>query len=68
MGAVYRARQKAPHRVVALTILPPGIGKDPAFAERFTREAKALTLVGGEGPPVVNPRILVRSHLSLNGN
>ena len=42
MGAVYRARQKQLDRVVALKILPPGIGNDPAFAERFTREAKAL--------------------------
>ena len=42
MGAVYKARQKSLDRVVALKILPPGIGKDAAFAERFTREAKAL--------------------------
>ena len=42
MGAVYKARQKQLDRIVALKILPPGIGNDPAFAERFTREAKAL--------------------------
>ena len=42
MGAVYKVRQKALDRVVALKVLPPGIGGDPAFAERFTREAKAL--------------------------
>jgi serine/threonine protein kinase len=42
MGAVYKARQKELDRIVALKILPPGIGKDAAFAERFTREAKAL--------------------------
>ncbi len=42
MGAVYRARQKTLDRIVAVKILPPGIGKDPAFANRFTREAKAL--------------------------
>ena len=42
MGAVYKARQKALDRIVALKILPPGTGNDPAFAERFTREAKAL--------------------------
>jgi serine/threonine protein kinase len=42
MGAVYKARQKQLDRVVALKVLPPGIGGDPSFAERFTREAKAL--------------------------
>jgi serine/threonine protein kinase len=42
MGAVYRARQRELDRVVALKILPPGIGDDPAFAERFAREARAL--------------------------
>ncbi len=49
MGAVYRARQKALDRVVALKTLPPGIGKDPAFAERFTREAKALARLNHPG-------------------
>lgn len=42
MGAVYKARQKHLDRFVALKILPPGVGCDPAFAERFEREAKAL--------------------------
>jgi len=42
MGAVYRVRQKDLDRVVALKILPPAIGDDSAFAERFAREAKAL--------------------------
>src|SRR5688500_11050326 len=42
MGAVYKARQKELDRIVALKILPPSIGEDPAFAERFSREAKAL--------------------------
>ena len=49
MGAVYRARQKALDRVVALKILPPGIGKDPSFAQRFTREAKALAKLNHPG-------------------
>src|SRR6266571_499595 len=42
MGAVYRARQKALDRIVALKILPPAAGRDPIFAERFAREARTL--------------------------
>jgi serine/threonine protein kinase len=42
MGAVYKARQKELDRVVALKILPPGVGDDPAFCDRFVHEAKAL--------------------------
>src|SRR5581483_2767029 len=42
IGAVYKARQRGLDRLVALKILPPEIGHDPAFAERFTREAQAL--------------------------
>jgi tRNA A-37 threonylcarbamoyl transferase component Bud32 len=42
MGAVYKARQPKLDRLVAVKILPPEWGKDPAFAERFAREAKAL--------------------------
>src|ERR1019366_2594915 len=42
MGAVYKARQRQLDRIVALKVLPPGISGDPSFAERFTREAKAL--------------------------
>jgi serine/threonine protein kinase len=49
MGAVYKVRQKELDRIVALKILPPGIGGDPAFAGRFAREAKALAKVNHPG-------------------
>jgi serine/threonine protein kinase len=42
MGAVYKARQKKLDRLVALKIMPPDSASDPAFAERFAREARAL--------------------------
>ena len=49
MGAVYKARQKELDRIVALKILPPDIGRDGAFAERFAREAKALAKLNHPG-------------------
>ena len=42
MGAVYKARQPGLDRFVAVKILPPEVGRDPAFVDRFSREAKAL--------------------------
>jgi hypothetical protein len=42
MGAVYKARQPALDRLVALKILPPAISGEPGFADRFSREARAL--------------------------
>ena len=42
MGAVYKARQPALDRFVALKVLPPATAGDPGFAERFNREARAL--------------------------
>jgi len=49
MGAVYKARQIKLNRIVALKILPPGTGHEPAFAERFTREARALARLNHPG-------------------
>ncbi len=49
MGAVYKVRQKDLDRIVALKILPPGIGRSPEFSNRFTREAKALAKLNHPG-------------------
>ena len=49
MGAVYRARQRELDRLVALKILPRSLGDDPAFADRFTREARALAKLNHPG-------------------
>ena len=49
MGVVNKVRQKELDRIAALKILPPGIGGDPAFAERFAREAKALARLNHPG-------------------
>ncbi len=45
MGVVYKARQKRLDRLVALKILSPKVGQDPAFAERFAREARAMAML-----------------------
>ena len=42
MGVVYKARQKALGRLVALKLLAPERVADANFAERFAHEAKAL--------------------------
>jgi tRNA A-37 threonylcarbamoyl transferase component Bud32 len=42
MGIVYKARQPHLDRFVAIKILSEESSRDPAFAERFQREAKAL--------------------------
>ncbi len=42
MGVVYRARQRSLDRFVALKIVKPDLSSDPAFVERFSREARAM--------------------------
>ncbi len=42
MGAVYKARQPKLDRFVALKILAHDLAVDPAFTERFNREARVL--------------------------
>ncbi len=49
MGAVYKARQRGLDRMAAIKILPTEASSDPAFAERFTREARALARLSHAG-------------------
>jgi serine/threonine protein kinase len=42
MGVVYKARHAGLDRLVAVKVLPTESSPEPAFAERFAREARAL--------------------------
>lgn len=42
MGVVYKARQVKLDRPVALKLIRPELASEPAFADRFTREARAM--------------------------
>jgi serine/threonine protein kinase len=42
MGTVYRAKQLSLDRDVAIKVLSPEYANDPAYVERFLREAKAV--------------------------
>jgi hypothetical protein len=46
MGVVYKVLQPQLDRLLALKILLPGLDHDPGFAERFSREARALAKLG----------------------
>ena len=45
MGQVYQAVQGTLERLVALKVMRPELAKDPQFAERFVREARAAASV-----------------------
>ncbi|MEX1362934.1 MAG: serine/threonine-protein kinase [Nannocystaceae bacterium] len=49
MGVVYRARQVRLDRDVAVKLMSPQLGRDPEFARRFEREAKALARLDHPG-------------------
>ena len=42
MGCVYRVRERDSGRISALKVLPRELAADPAFVERFEREARTL--------------------------
>ena len=65
MGVVYKARQKRLDRLVALKILSPKIGQDPAFAERFAREARAMAMLSH--PHIVAVHDFGQTHSSRSG-
>src|SRR5205085_3880073 len=43
MGEVYKARDTRLDRVVAIKVLPAQLASDPAFRDRFDREARTLS-------------------------
>lgn len=49
MGVVYRARQVRLDRDVAVKLMSPRVARDPEFAERFEREAKAMARLHHSG-------------------
>ena len=49
MGTVFKARQLKLDRMVAVKIIRPDTASDPAFAERFMREAKTLARLNHPG-------------------
>jgi hypothetical protein len=49
MGRVFKVRQPHLDRFCALKLLPAGLANDPAWIERFTREARALARLNHPG-------------------
>jgi hypothetical protein len=52
MGVVYKAKQKQLDRLVAVKLVRPDLCDDPVFAERFTREARAMARL--THPAIIN--------------
>lgn len=51
MAVVYKARQRAPNRIVALKVLPPALTHDTNYIARFLREADSAAAL--EHPHIV---------------
>ena len=54
MGEVYRARDTALDRTVAVKLLPPGLAADPDRLRRFAREARTAAALAHPGILVVH--------------
>ncbi|MFT4557269.1 MAG: putative Ser/Thr protein kinase [Porticoccaceae bacterium] len=52
MGVVYKAKQTQLDRLVAVKLVRPDLCDDPSFAERFTREARAMARLSH--PAIIN--------------
>jgi len=48
MGAVYKARQVAMDRLVALKVLSPGLAENESYRQRFIRDARAVARLSHE--------------------
>ena len=62
---MYKARQTKLDRLVALKIIRPEAAGDPAFAERFTREARTLARLNHPAILKVFDLVTLRGRLAL---
>jgi serine/threonine protein kinase len=60
MGCVYRVRERDSGRISALKVLPRELAADPAFVERFEREARTLARLRLVGDALPSPTDLAR--------